>query len=30
MACPGHCWVRMYIAGLWYLICLNCPEQRAE
>lgn len=30
MACTGHCWVRMYIDGAWYLICLNCPERLSE
>ncbi len=30
MACPGHCWVRMYADGVWFLLCLNCGEQRPE
>ncbi len=30
MACPGHCWLRQYIAGLWYLVCINCQERRPE
>lgn len=30
MACSGHCWVRVYENGAWYLICLNCPEKKPE
>jgi hypothetical protein len=30
MACTGHCWVRVYQNGAWYLQCLNCPELRPE